>query len=87
KDEVEDAKKKEPLIRIRKYLMDIGAWDAKKEEKLLAECAEQVDAEVKLYKEAGKPPVASMFDHMFANLPEALVAQREEAVEEASHHG
>jgi pyruvate dehydrogenase E1 component alpha subunit len=87
KDEVEDAKKKEPLIRIRKYLMDIGAWDATKEEKLLAECAEQVDAEVKLYKEAGKPPVASMFDHMFANLPEGLAAQRDAAVEEASHHG
>jgi pyruvate dehydrogenase E1 component alpha subunit len=87
KDEVEDAKKKEPLIRIRKYLMDTGAWDQKKEDQLLAECAEQVDAAVKLYKEAGKPPVASMFDHMFANLPEGLAAQRDAAVEEASHHG
>ena len=87
KDEVEDAKKKEPLIRIRKYLMDIGAWDAKQEEKLLAECAEQVDAEVKLYKDTGKPPVASMFDHMFGNMPEGLVAQRDAAVEEAEHHG
>jgi pyruvate dehydrogenase E1 component alpha subunit len=87
KDEVEDAKKKEPLIRIRKYLMDIGAWDAKKEEKLLAECTEQVDAEVKLYKDTGKPPVSSMFDHMFGNMPEGLIAQRDAAVEEAEHHG
>ena len=87
KGEVEGEWKKEPMLRIRKYLMDIGAWDAKKEEKLLAECAEQVDAEVKLYKEAGKPPVESMFDHMFANMPEGLAAQRDEAVEEGSHHG
>jgi pyruvate dehydrogenase E1 component alpha subunit len=87
KDELEDAKKKEPLIRIRKYLMDIGAWDQKQEDKLLAECAEQVDAEVKIYKETGKPPVESMFDHMFANMPEGLAAQRDEAVEEGSHHG
>ena len=65
--------------------MDGVAGD--EEEALLAECAERVDAEVKLYKETGKPPVESMFDHMFANLPEALVAQREEAVEEGSYHG
>lgn len=87
KEEVEDAKTKEPLIRIRKYLMDIGAWDQKKEDKLLAECAEQVDAEVKLYKDAGKPPVESMFSDMFANLPESLIAQRDAAVEEGHHHG
>ena len=87
KGEVEDARKKEPLLRIRRYLMEIGAWDQKKEDKLLAECAEQVDTEVKLYKDAGKPPLESMFDHMFANLPESLVAQREAALAEDTHHG
>lgn len=87
KHEVDDAKKKEPLIRIRKYLMDSGVWDPKKEDKLLAECTAQMDAEVQLYKGAGKPPVESMFDHMFANLPESLVAQRDAAVAEGQHHG
>lgn len=87
KDEVEDAKRKEPLIRIRKYLMNIGAWDQTKEDKLLAECAGQVDAEVKLYKDTGKPPVESMFDCMFGNLPENLVAQRDAAVAEDKRHG
>jgi 2-oxoisovalerate dehydrogenase E1 component subunit alpha len=87
KDEVEEAKKKEPLIRIRKYLMDIGVWNQKQEDKLLAECTAQMDAEVKLYKDAGKPPIDSMFDHMFANMPENLVAQRDAAVAEAQHHG
>ncbi|MGH8403800.1 MAG: thiamine pyrophosphate-dependent enzyme, partial [Gammaproteobacteria bacterium] len=87
KQEVEDAKKKEPLLRIRKYLMDIGAWDQKKEDKLLAECAAQVDAEVQIYKDSGKPRIESMFDHMFGNLPENLVAQREAALAEGNHHG
>ncbi|MHB8425736.1 MAG: pyruvate dehydrogenase (acetyl-transferring) E1 component subunit alpha [Gammaproteobacteria bacterium] len=87
KEEVEEAKRKEPLIRIRKYLTDIGAWDQKKEDKLLAECAQQVDAEVKLYQNSGKPPVETMFDHMFANLPEGLIAQRKAAVEEGRQHG
>ena len=87
KDEVEDAKRKEPLIRIRKYLMDIGAWNQKQEDQLLAECAAQIDAEVKVYKDTGKPPVASMFDHMFANLPESLIEQRAAAIAEGEHHG
>jgi pyruvate dehydrogenase E1 component alpha subunit len=86
--EVEDAKTKEPMIRIRKYLESIKAWDAKKEEAWLAECAAKVDAEVAIYKAAGKPPVASMFDHMFANLPESLVRQREECLaNEGDAHG
>lgn len=87
KQEVENAKKKEPLIRIRKYLMDIGVWDHKQEEKLLAECAAQVDSEVQIYKDTGKPPVESMFDDMFGNLPERLVEQRAIAVAEGQHHG
>ena len=86
-EEVEAAWAKEPLIRIRQYLMDIGAWDQKQEEKMLAECSERMDAEIKLYKDAGKPPIESMFNDMFANLPENLIAQRDAAVEEGQHHG
>jgi 2-oxoisovalerate dehydrogenase E1 component alpha subunit len=84
--EVEDHKAKEPLLRIRKHLMDIGAWDSQREERLLADCAARVDAEVAIYKSAGKPPVESMFDHMFANLPEKLIQQRDACVELAAHH-
>ncbi len=87
KAEVEEARKKEPLIRMRKYLTDIGAWDKKKEEQLLEECSAQMDAEVKLYKDAGKPPVESMFDNMFANMPENLLEQRAAAVAEGERHG
>lgn len=87
KQEVEDAKKKEPLLRIRKYLTAIGAWDQKQEDQLLAECAAQIDAEVQLYKESGKPPIESMFDHLFANTPENLAAQRDAAIAEGQQHG
>ncbi|HWP94774.1 MAG TPA: pyruvate dehydrogenase (acetyl-transferring) E1 component subunit alpha [Gammaproteobacteria bacterium] len=86
-EEVEKHKKEEPLIRFRQYLKDIGAWDDEKEAALIAECQAEIDKEVERYKAAGKPPVESMFDHMFANLPEKLVAQRAQAVREAGHHG
>lgn len=86
-EEVEEHRAKEPLIRMRKYLESLKAWDDKKEEAWRAECAARVDEEVKKYKSFGKPPVESMFDHMFENMPEDLLEQKEEALEEAKHHG
>ena len=79
KAEVEDSWKIEPLIRIRKYLMETGAWTESDEEALKAECGKQVDAAVATYLDTPVQPVESMFDHMFAELPEAMVEQRETA--------
>lgn len=86
-EEVKAAEKKEPLIRIRKYIMAKKWWTQKQEEAWLDECAAHVDEAVKTYLVAGKPPIESMFDHMFANMPESLRTQRQAAIEEAEHHG
>jgi pyruvate dehydrogenase E1 component alpha subunit len=91
KEEVEEAWKLEPISRLRTYLKSIGAWDDEREQALLAECAEQVDAEVKTYLDTEPPPPESMFDYMFAKLPEPLLEQREIGIQYAgtaqSHHG
>ncbi|MGD8690712.1 MAG: pyruvate dehydrogenase (acetyl-transferring) E1 component subunit alpha [Gammaproteobacteria bacterium] len=85
--EVEEHKAKEPLIRARKYLIEKGWWSDKEDEAWLAECARQIDAEIKIYKETGKPPVTDMFDYMFEELTDNLREQREAAIEEAEQHG
>ena len=79
--EVAEARQLEPLIRLRKYLCDIGAWDDKQEEALLAECREKVDAAVEEYLSTPIQPAGAMFDYMFAELPESLKWQRELALE------
>jgi len=79
-DEVEDAWKKEPLMRLRNYLIDQSHWDDVKEEELLAECKERVDAAVAEYTDAienDPQPIDAMFDFMFKNLPHHLEEQRE----------
>lgn len=86
-DEVEEHKAKEPMIRARQYLIDKGWWSDKEEKDWLADCAKQIDAEIKLYKDTGKPPVTDMFDHMFAELTDNLREQREFAQQETAHHG
>jgi pyruvate dehydrogenase E1 component alpha subunit len=78
--EVEAARIEEPLIRLRKYLTGIGAWDEKQEEALLAECAVGVEAAVKEYLDTPVQPTGAMFDYMYKDLPEAMREQRETAI-------
>lgn len=80
KEEVEQARLVEPLIRLRKYLADLGVWDESREEELLAECQQQVDAAVEEYLNTPVQSAGAMFEFMFAGLPESLREQRENAL-------
>ncbi len=87
KEEVEAARKLEPLIRIRKFLTDTGVWDEQKEADLLEEAAAKVDGAVQLYLNTAKAPAEAMFDYMYQDLPEFLEEQREHAVYYAGRNG
>lgn len=83
KEEVDSAWKLEPIARLKTYLTDQGAWDEEKELRLLEEAAKHVEEEVAAYQAVGKPPVESMFEYMFADMPAELEAQRDRAVEDS----
>lgn len=81
-EEVEEAWEREPLSRLRTYLINNGAWSEEKEEELLEECKEVVELAVEEYLdmvENDPQPVTAMFDYMFAELPHDLVEQRQNA--------
>lgn len=86
-EEVEEARKLEPLLRLRKYLASLGAWDDAKEEALIDNCNARVEAAVEEYLNTPKPPVESMFDYMYETLPEAMADQRETAIRFAGSGG
>jgi len=79
KEEVEEHWKLEPLIRMRQYLMDSGLWTQAEEDDLKAECAASVEAAVKEYLDTAPQSVESMFDYLYAELPEVMEEQRETA--------
>ncbi len=81
-DELAGAWKLEPLSRLRAYLGAAGAWDKTREDALLKECNEQVQAAAQAYLDTPHPGVESMFDHLYATLPAALQAQRRQALGE-----
>jgi len=79
-DELAEAWKLEPMLRLRSYLADAGAWDKPKEDQLLRECNEQVQAAAQAYLDTPPPGPAEMFDHLYAQLPTALARQRAAAL-------
>ena len=81
-DELAEAWKVEPVLRLRIYLTENGAWDKAKEDALLRECNEQVQAAAQAYLDTPQPPAGQMFDHLYAKLPAALEKQRAAALGE-----
>jgi pyruvate dehydrogenase E1 component alpha subunit len=77
--EVQDAWTREPIKRTRALLERLKLWDDGKESQLKAECAQQVEAAVQEFFNQPKQTTDAMFEHVFANMPRNLQAQREMA--------
>ncbi|TAM51192.1 MAG: pyruvate dehydrogenase (acetyl-transferring) E1 component subunit alpha [Paraburkholderia sp.] len=65
----------EPIVRLRKYLLSLDAWDKAREEALMQACQRSVEDAVQAYLAVPPPDVSSMFDHLYASLPHALADQ------------
>ena len=85
KEEVEEAKKHEPIGRFKRFLMTEKHWDEAKEAAWQESCAQQVQKAVEEYVNAPLQPIESMFDYHYATLPDYLIEQRAQAMEEISH--
>lgn len=77
--EVKEAWKIEPLIRIRRFILETGIWDMAKEQALQQDCARQVEAAVGEYLSTPKPSTDAMFEYLFAKMPAHLAEQRDVA--------
>jgi 2-oxoisovalerate dehydrogenase E1 component alpha subunit len=86
-DELAEAWKREPLIRLRAYLASCGAWDKAQEEALQKEANERVQAAVHAYTAIPPAGPAAMFEHLYEKLPAALDAQRAELLAAGADDG
>jgi pyruvate dehydrogenase E1 component alpha subunit len=68
--------KEEPVARLRNHLVAAHGWRKEQEDSLLAVCAAAVEAAAEEYLATPAQAPASMFDHLYAELPEALQTQR-----------
>ena len=84
-EEVQVRWREEPIGRLRTYLSGIGAWDKRHEEALAGQCQQEVEAAVERYLAIAPRNPATMFDHLYAELPSAYLGQRAELA--GDNHG
>jgi pyruvate dehydrogenase E1 component alpha subunit len=83
-EEVQAHWKEEPIARLRAFLVGRQAWSKAEEERVAAECQQRVEAAIERYLATPAREPASMFDHLYARLPDVYAAQRDE-LEGAAH--
>jgi pyruvate dehydrogenase E1 component alpha subunit len=76
-EEVTEAWKLEPLVRMRALLQARGILDEAGEQAMKARYTQEVEAAVKEYLNTPKQSVDAMFDYLFANPPSALAEQKQ----------
>lgn len=82
-EELKEAWQKEPIKRLRNYLVQQGYWGPEQEEHLVKECQQSVENIVADYLNLKPAPVTDMFDYHYATLPQDLISQREQAIQDA----
>ena len=70
----------EPVLRLRRYLTELGHWTKADEERLLQETAAEITAAADTYLAMPRQAPSSIFDNTFASLPAELAVQRQAAL-------
>lgn len=78
-DEVKKWEKCCPILRLRLYLESKGLWDHKKEEEWTQFVNQQIAEGIELAKKTPKPPLASLFEHVYFDMPLRLKEQLKDA--------
>jgi 2-oxoisovalerate dehydrogenase E1 component alpha subunit len=76
-EEVSSHWQADPLARLREFLGSSCNWDRDKEERLIADCKEQIEEAVQAYLATPLQEASSLFDYLYAELPAPLHWQRE----------
>ena len=69
--------REEPLVRLRRYLIEAGHWTKEDEDHLLREMAAEMEAATARYLATPPQEPATMFEHVFAAMPAELIRQRD----------
>ena len=76
--EVALKKTKDPMIRLRKYLEAKGLWDEQKEQHLISSTIQIINEAIEVAKKTPKPPLKSIVEHVYFEVPEHLLEQYNE---------
>jgi pyruvate dehydrogenase E1 component alpha subunit len=81
-DELEEWEGRDPILRLRRYLVEQGLWDDDQETVLLEEATSWVDGQVKALEEMEPQAPEEIFTSMYAAMPPHVVEQMQSLLEE-----
>jgi pyruvate dehydrogenase E1 component alpha subunit len=79
-EEVKAAWARDPIPRLRTYLMAQGLWTEAEEKAWADDCGKRVDEEINAYLNTPVQPVEAMFDYLYADMPLDVQQQRADAI-------
>jgi pyruvate dehydrogenase E1 component alpha subunit len=79
--EYEDARARDPIERVQKYLAGLGLWDQKREANLTEELREENEAALQLAIAAPAPGPVDLFTNIYERPPERFLQQRAELLD------
>ncbi len=82
--DVQEHWKQEPIARLRAYLVGQMSWSKEEEEQVASECEQRAEEAIKRYLAIAPRPPQTMFDHLYAKLPEAYAGQRKEVEDQSN---
>ncbi len=77
-DEVEAWKDKCPLKRLKSYLEQQSLWTPSQEQEWIEAITQEINQAISKAKETAKPPLKSLIDHVYFEVPAALHEEFEE---------
>lgn len=78
REEEKKWKANDPVLRLKKYLIAQGKWDEKKESALKKKIEEEVTAAIEVAKKTAKPPLRSIIEDVYLEVPTTLEEQFQE---------
>ena len=87
RQEYEEARALEPLIRFKAYLQSEHQWSDAEDEALYRDCDSKVKKAIEIYQATGDQEAGAFFDYMFARPTQDLEKQRKEWLAEIKRHG
>ncbi len=85
-EELEEARSKEPIERLKRYLVQEKLWSDTEEKEWQQTCASKVEQAVQEYTQTAPASIDDMFDYLYADIPADLVDQRTVANVYAERH-
>ncbi len=83
-EEVQKAWQEEPIRRLTAYLIARNWWSKEEEKALLETLDREIEEGVAAYRATEPQPPQSMFDYLYATLPQPMAEQRAQCLAEAA---